>query len=113
MICPLRNLAQRYEWSIHMAWGAIDSKVVEICRKQRTTNDLIGDVIRDLEAAGFRAYFDALTRCVEVAPPGELETCETAGDFLERVTGIPGATMPADVAAELATITTNTLKETR
>lgn len=33
--------------------------------------------------------------------------------LLERVTGIPSATMPIDVAAELATIAADTLKETR
>ena len=31
------------------------------------------------------------------------ESCETAGDFLERVTGIQSATMPTDVAAEATT----------
>jgi len=102
---------QQWEGSIHMAWGAIDSKVVEICRRHRQTRDLIGDVLRDLRIAGFRAYYDPLERCFEVAAPSEPETRETAGDFLKRVTEIPSATMPTDVAAELTTIAADTLKE--
>lgn len=62
---------QRWEGSIHMAWGAINSKVVEICRKSRT--DGIDGIIRDLEAAGFRAYYDRMSQCMEVAPPGPLD----------------------------------------
>lgn len=98
---------QQWEGSIHMAWGAIDRRAVQICRKSRT--DGIDGIIRDLEAAGFRAYYDRMTQCIEVVLPEE--SCETAGNFLERVTGIPSATMPTDVAAELATIASETLKE--
>lgn len=104
-----RNPPQRWEGSIHMSWGAITPQVIEICRRPRKTSDLIGDVIRDLEAAGFRAYYDHLSRCFEViAPPAD--TCETAEDFLERVTGISGPPMSTATASELATIAAETLR---
>lgn len=63
-----RNPPQRWDGSIHMAWGSIDRRVVDVCRKQRT--DGVDGIIRELETAGFRAQYDPLSRCIEVYPIG-------------------------------------------